>query len=259
MVKKLFNILILLIIFLIPINAFAISDKNYIEDNANVFNTQIIEKYNKISDEINSEYSIPVFLYTTNENLGSDVRSNADYLLMDRVGKNNDGILLLIDYYNSELWLSYSGKAIDIIDDKRRDNLLDKLYVNVRNNVNNVISDYYSISKGYIQSGPRVGQYREHEKSLSLIDIAIAAITAIIAYLISFNAIKSGSTPRYKKYVYPLLANTALNLAVNSSNLINTSRSVSRIVRSNNSSGGGYKSSTHKTGGGIFGGGGRKF
>ena len=78
----------------------------------------------KQADAINKEIKGEVFILTTTTN-SKKPRKFANEQLKNRVGKNNNGALLLLDMNQRKIYLSTSGNMIDFITDKRRDQLLD--------------------------------------------------------------------------------------------------------------------------------------
>lgn len=88
------------------------------------------EIYNMIKKFI-SKYNMDMAIVTINENPKSSSMGYADdfYDYNDfGVGVNKNGLLFLIDMDNRKMWISTTGKAIEIYNDKRIDAILDYTY-----------------------------------------------------------------------------------------------------------------------------------
>ena len=88
------------------------------------------EIYNMIKKFI-SRYNMDMAIVTINENPKSSSMGYADdfYDYNDfGVGVNKNGLLFLIDMDNRKMWISTTGKAIEIYNDKRIDAILDYTY-----------------------------------------------------------------------------------------------------------------------------------
>ena len=261
MVKRI-SILIISLLLILPITIFAEDNYLLVEDNANVFSSSFINDINNKLTQISSEHDIPIYVYTNEDKLSSNTRRNADNLLLDRVGANNNGILLLIDYYNSEVYITTSGKAISILDDDRIESLLDNIYGDLRSNPERSISKFANEVERYIKSGPKAGLRIVQEKSITVFDTIIAGAASLVAYIVSLLSIKTNTKPKFRRYAFPLLSMTAYNFIKNEENLIDVKETFQKINRNTSYGGSGSsapKSTVHKTGGGTFGGGGKKF
>ncbi|MDN6217595.1 MAG: TPM domain-containing protein [Enterococcus sp.] len=107
-----------------PLTVFAAS--NTVDDQANLFSPEERTELSNQADAINQKIKGEVFVLTTNSNT-EDPQEFADLQLMDRVGKDNNGALLLLDMNQRKIHLSTSGNMIDYLNDKRVNTILDSV------------------------------------------------------------------------------------------------------------------------------------
>ncbi|OJG75861.1 hypothetical protein RV12_GL000200 [Enterococcus quebecensis] len=189
--------------------------------------------------------------------------------MLDRIGKDQNGITFYIDMNQRKFIISTSGNMIDYMDNKRINRTLDDIEVSMKN------GNYFQASQSflenishYIDQGVPGGHYRidtetgkiTRFKSLTTTEIIIAFVAAIILSAVFFIVNISKYQLKFGTYHYPFREKSNLNLTRRNDTLINSFVTTRRIPRNNSRSGGsGGGSSTHSTGGGTFGGGGRSF
>lgn len=263
--KKILILLGFLVLFS-PLKVSAAS--NTVDDQANLLTPEERTELSNQADAINQKIKGEVFILTTNTN-SEEPRTFADMQLMDRVGKDNNGALLLLDMNQREIYLSTSGNMIDYINNRRRDKLLDDVEAAMRD------GDYFQASKNYlfnaqefVEDGVPGGSYRIDEatgkvtryKSITPIEFAIGFIVAAAAAIAFFISVRLRYQMKSGTYRYPYRQNAQMDLTEQKDQLVNSFVTTRRIPKpSNNNGGGGGGSSTHSTGGGTFGGGGRSF
>lgn len=249
-----------------PLKAFAASDT--VDDQANLLTPEERTELSNQADAINEKIKGEVFILTTNTNT-EEPRDFADMQLMDRVGKDNNGALLLLDMNQREIYLSTSGNMIDYLTDKRVDKILDSVTAAMKD------SDYYQAGANYlydtndfVDAGVPGGSYRVDEKtgkitrykSIRPFEFIIGLIVAAVAAIAFFVSVRLRYQLKTGTYRYPYRQNAQLDLTERQDQLVNSFVTTRRIPKpSNNNGGGGGGSSTHSTGGGTFGGGGRSF
>lgn len=249
-----------------PMKVLAASDT--VDDQANLLTPEERTELSNQADAINKKIKGEVFILTTNTN-SEEPREFADMQLMDRVGKDNNGALLLLDMNQREIYLSTSGNMIDYINNKRRDKLLDDVEAAMRD------GDYYQASanylfnaKDFVDAGVPGGSYRVDEKtgkitrykSIRPFEFIIGLVVAAVAAIAFFVSVRLRYQLKTGTYRYPYRQNAQLDLTERQDQLVNSFVTTRRIPKpSNNNGGGGGGSSTHSTGGGTFGGGGRSF
>lgn len=270
MVKK---VLLLITVFILTLNisnAYAIRDDykangNFIEDYANIFDDNIENEKNSNFNSLLNEYNVPVYLYTIDESHSYTSRNLADELLYQRVGLDNNGILLLIDMYNSEIYISASGDyAIKIMDDQRQEELLDEVAPVIRSNPNQVIDNYYNVVNRFFKEGVKAGLEIVEEKSLRLQDVLIALGASVLGFFGSKPIFSKSATSTPTKRVFSLMAAANMENLLVKDAFYNASTIRNRIRRNTPSTVGSSRSkptsTTHKSSrGGTYTGSGRKF
>lgn len=246
------------------------ADKILVVDSAAIFSSSEEAALSDKLAGLSGQYSMDIVIVTTNDAEGKSSREYADdYFDYNGygIGTERDGILLLMDFDNREVYISTSGKGIKYLTDARVESILDDIF-----DAGFADGEYYDGAEAFIAStssflaqGIPEGQYNEDEgkNSLSLFDGLIGAAASGASGLGFFASTKK----RYKGHPAPLAFNfrdsSLVELGIASDNLINE-YTTSRIipVAPVRSSGGGSigRSTTHRSGSGrTHGGGGRKF
>jgi uncharacterized protein len=263
--KKLLLLLGFLALFN-PLRAFAASDT--VDDQANLLSPEERTELSKQADAINKEIKGEVFILTTTTN-SEKPRKFANEQLKNRVGKNNNGALLLLDMNQRKIYLSTSGNMIDFITDKRRDQLLDDVTAAMKDgNYYQASAAYLSNAKDFVDAGVPGGSYRKDEKtgkityykSITPVELTIGVIIAAVVAIGFFVSVRLRYQLKTGTYRYPYRQNAQLDLTERQDQLVNSFVTTRRIPKpSNNNGGGGGGSTTNSSGGGTFGGGGRSF
>lgn len=271
MVKKLMAPIVILLSFILIItstNAIASNEynRNYVEDNANLFSIEEKEIISQELETISNSYNTPVYILTRNENYSGSVRNFADNQLETRLGNNSDGILLFIDLYNSEVYITITGDTVlRTISDDRQDYILDTVAPLIRNNPLQMGQEFASIVNRYLEQGPIRGIEIVEEKSIDLKDVAIASVAGVLTSIFSYFNYKSGVTINPEPLVYSLLGKSTSKLMGPDAKLIDSQKFYRNIPRPTNYGGlntGGSSSRTtvHRSSSGrTFSGRGRKF
>lgn len=239
MVKKI--ALILSVILSLSLVAFA---DNHLVDDAGIFSNDA-EIESRLS-ALSSKHDIPIYLVTTDKYYDSDVRTASDYMLADRVGFNNDGMLLSINMASRDIYFTVSGRMMD------ESNISESQIREVHESVGKYLSKgkYDEGAEHYcdVISDILRGNY------LSLMDALIAFGTSLfgVGGYGLYQHKKYNPTPRRKEY---LVASGAVCNFVNIDDRFISERTVVTAKASSSSS----SSSSHTTGGGSFRGGGSKF
>lgn len=248
-----------------PLKVFAASDT--VDDQANLLSPEERTELSKQADAINEEIKGEVFILTTNTNT-EEPRKFANTQLKARIGKDNNGALLLLDMNQREIYLSTSGNMIDYVTDKRRDKLLDDVEAAMRDsNYYLASTNYLSNTKEFVNDGIPGGSYRKDEKtgkityykSITPLEFAIGLIVALVAAIGFFISVRLRYQLKTGSYRYPYRQNAQLDLTERQDQLVNSFVTTRRIPKPSNHNGGGGGSTTNSSGGGTFGGGGRSF
>lgn len=187
-------------------------------------------------------------------------------------GKTYDGLLMLIDMDNREVWISTTGQAILIYDDYRIDNMLDYIQPNLTNeNYNRAVENFIEYSSKYASEGTPSSNklyyidengkmqkkqsaiYVEALQSAAIFSMIITGIFIIIGVCIHKNVKKAKQANYY-------LDKNSVNITGKEDNFINshTTKTYDPPSSSSSSSGGG-SSSHSSSSGSSHGGGGRSF
>ncbi|MDT2612717.1 TPM domain-containing protein [Enterococcus dongliensis] len=247
-----------------PLKVFAAS--NTIDDQANLLTPTERTELSNQADTINQQIKGEIFILTTNNNT-EEPRTFANEQLMARVGKNNNGALLLLDMNQREIYLTTSGNMIDYVTDKRREQLLDDVEAAMRvGDYSQAASDYLTNIQKFVDAGIPSGSYRIDEetgkityyKSITWLELTISLIVATIAAVGFFLFIRLRYQLKIGTYRYPYRQNAQLERTERQDQLVNSFVTTRRIPRPSKHNGGGG-STTNSSGGGTFGGGGRGF
>ncbi|WP_251866794.1 TPM domain-containing protein [Enterococcus malodoratus] len=248
-----------------PLKVLAASDT--VDDQANLLSPEERTELSKQADAINQKIKGQVFILTTNTNT-EEPREFANTQLKARVGKDNNGALLLLDMNQRQIYLSTSGNMIDYVTDKRRDRLLDDVEAAMKDgNYYQASADYLSNAKDFVDDGVPSGSYRIDEKtgkvtyykSITPLEFTIGLIVAAVAAIGFFISVRLRYQLKTGTYRYPYRQNAQLDLIERQDQLVNSFVTTRRIPKPSNNGGGGGGSTTNSSGGGTFGGGGRSF
>jgi len=258
-------------LFVSSVNAAA---KSGVEDNAQLFSSTITSQLEDEAQQLAEQSKSGVFIHTTYDN-DETAEKYADNYLREKVGKNKNGILLLIDMKNRQVYVSTSGNWLYYFNDSRKKHLVDDNelphYLSA-GNYDQAASLFLTEIKSYYDEGLSSKDYLVDEKtgkvtrikSISPAEALIAVILAL-AVAVAFVFITIGRYQlRLGTWTYPFRKNGKLKLTHQEDQLVNSFVTTRIIPRHDNDdffgSGGGSGGSTvHSSGGGTFGGGGHSF
>lgn len=247
------------------------AEKLKVNDYANLFTVDEIQKLTVLIEEIIDKHNIDVVIVTTNDVEGKTSRDYADdfydyngYGLDDL----NSGLLFLINMQDREVYISTCGYAIDYFTDLRIDSILESVYEDLsKGNYYNSSKEFLENVDYYMAKGKPSNQYRIDEdgnkikspmtKKEKINRIIISLVISLFTASISCLAV----VLRYKK----TRERSAENY-VDKKSIVFTDRRdefvTSHIskVKINKDNNGGGGSSTHTSSSGTsHGGGGRGF
>ncbi|MBO0466774.1 TPM domain-containing protein [Enterococcus plantarum] len=238
-----------------------------IDDQASLFSSEQITQLKEAIGPIEAKTKARIFIVSNTDN-DSDSTRFADYYMLDRIGKNQNGITFYVDMNQRKFRISTSGNMIDYMTDKRINQTLDDIEPSMRNgNYFQAAQTFLENIGYYFDQGVPGGHYRVDTetgkitrfKTLTTTEIIIAFVAAIVLSGIFFAISVSKYQLKFGTYKYPFREKSTLNLTRRNDVLINSFITTRRIPRNNSNGGSGGGSSTHSTGGGTFGGGGRSF
>lgn len=251
-----------------------VDEKEKIYDFADLFTDEEEEiLYSKVMDFVN-DYKMDMVIVTIDDNNKVSARDYADdFYDYNYFGINSthDGLLLLIDMDNRKVWISTTGNAILVFDDRRINNILDYVQEDlISAKYNLAANDFVKHSSKYAKLGvansnadmkiDANGNYVKNRditfsrvfniiKQVIIFPTIITIIILIIGYFSHRNVKKAVFAKAYLK-------NGSMKINIKQDNFVTTSTTRTRIV-SDTSSGG---SSTHRGSSGTsHGGGGRSF
>lgn len=254
------------LLFTLP--SMADASERTVDDAAGLFTAEQIQELNEQAELIEKKTKAEVFIVTTKSNR-EDPYDAADYYLLDTIGKDENGVILYIDMLQRKFIISRSGNMIDFLDDKRTDNMLDKMTSKMTaGNYFAAAQNYLSDTNAYVDAGVPKGHYRmdtetgkiTYYKTLTPIEMLIAFGAALVLSggFVGWSALKYKL--KFSGYRYPLHEKTVLHLTEKEDHLKHSFITTRHIPKHNSGGrGGSGGSSTHNTGGGTFSSSGRSF
>lgn len=223
--------------------------------------------------ELRTKTGQDVVVVTTDDAKGKSAMEYADDFYDQNgfgTGTEKNGVLLLLDMDNREIWISKSGEMIDILTDARTETMLDNVYEEMSDgDYASAVEAFLEDTEYYIEQGVPVGQYREvvnNIKSLSrpqrgliglLAGFALGAAVSGISCLVIVLRYKGGRG----KGEYAYQQEGKMLLSKKNDVFLNkhvTHRTIPKNPPSQGGSSG--RSSVHtSSSGNLHGGGGRKF
>jgi len=213
-----------------------------------------------------------IFAVTTDYAEGKSATAYADDFYDERTAEDSDGILVLIDMDNREIYISTCGKAIRYLTDARIERILDDGFYYVSNgDYASCLSAMLSTAEYYYDAGIQENQYNydvetgavSEYRVLTWMEVVPVFLLAALVGLAIFLGVKRSYSMKGGRYDYPYMKYGKLDLTAHQDQFLRAHTTHQRIQTSS-SSGGGHsssgRSSTHRSSSGrSHGGGGRKF
>lgn len=148
----------------------------YISDDANLLTDEeeakLVEKIKRVAQNRN----ISLVIVTSNEVPKNKTQEYADDFY-DYGGYGLDeeksGALLLLDMKNRQLYISTTGKMIDIIDDQREDSIFDLAISKMKSkNYYEVCNIFLNLASKYVESGAKKGTFRYDDNRYKDVDFS---------------------------------------------------------------------------------------
>ena len=266
---KKIKFLLMILIFLIGINtvnAFDTSLKVY--DYAQVLTPSEEENLKNDIDNYISTYNMDMALVTVKHHTKKDIMNYADDFYDYNgfgIGYNYDGVIFVIDFTfgYTDIWMSTTGKAINVYTDYRIDKILDKVSINKNNGYYYMLDAFINESSYYASLGIPVPDSNNNnivieninqERNIEYGKIAIISFV-ITSIIVLFLALKNKMVkPATTAHEY--LNKESIKINFRNDSFVTTHTSSVRINDSSSSGGG---SSTHRSSSGrSHGGGGRR-
>lgn len=238
-------------------------------DEANLFSEEEKAELAKQAEDVKEETDWNIYLITTSDAQGKTAMQYADDFFDEKAGDGADGVALLIDMDNREIYISTAGEAIRYLTNRRIDEILDLAYGDIiegryaacmENMLDGVASKYKegipSNQYNYDEETGKTSRYHSITKFDVLIAIGIALLFAGLRFLFVVRDYRWKSTKN--SYDYEKFGK--LDLQENKDILVNTVVKHHKIERNDSSGGSSGKSSVHSSSSGSsHGGGGRSF
>ncbi|MGM0123575.1 hypothetical protein IGI37_000947 [Enterococcus sp. AZ194] len=240
-----------------------------VDDRAGLFSEEQIQTIEQKAHSLDETIKGRIFIVTTAEYVG-DQEEFSDKYLLDTIGADNNGAVLLLDMYDRELYVSTSGNMIDYVTNSRKEDMLDAIQEDMkRASYFDATQTYLSNLTKFVEKGVPGGHYRidrdtgkiTRYKVLTATEATIGVLAALILSIVFFVLIKLKYQLKFGTYKYPYRDKSSLQLTDRDDTLVNSFVTTRRIPKPSNNGGGGGGggSTTHSSGGGTFGGGGRSF
>ena len=180
--KKIWKLLLsLLVLSTLCVNVFA-QNTTYVYDEADLFTS---EEENELSEKIEqlvAKHNMDFVIVTTDDTNGLSSQDYADDYY-DYNDYKEDGILLLYDMDNREIYVSTKGLGITYLTDYGREEILDYIWDDITNgNYASAANDFLSYIDEYMTSGEEgeiIDIYNE-EPEFGMFNIGIALVGALI-------------------------------------------------------------------------------
>lgn len=248
--------------------------ESYVFDDAGLLSNEEISELDKQIAAMKEKTDWDIFAVTVNDTEGKSAMAYADDFYDERTAEDSDGILVLIDMDNREIYISTCGKAIRYLTDARIERVLDDGYYYVSNEeYASCLSAMLSSAETYFDAGIPEDQYNydvetgaiSEYRTLTWMEVIPVLLLAVgVGVAIYFIVVRSYSM-KGGRYDYPYMKYGKVDLTDQEDRFIREHTTHQRIQTSSSSSGrrsssSGGRSSTHRSSSGRrHGGGGRRF
>ncbi|MBQ8280494.1 MAG: TPM domain-containing protein [Roseburia sp.] len=247
--------------------------ESYVYDYAGLLSTDEIAALESQIATMKEKTGWDVFAVTTNDAEGKSAMAYADDFYDEQTTEDSDGILVLIDMDNREIYISTGGEAIRYLTDARIERVLDDGFYYVSNGeYASCLSAMLSTAEYYYDAGIQESQYNydvetgavSEYRTLTWMEVIPVLLLAIgVGLAIYFMVVKSYSL-KGGRYDYPYMKYGKLDLTAHEDHFIREHTTHHRIQTSSSSGGShrssGGRSSVHRSSSGhSHGGGGRRF
>lgn len=269
-IKRITLLITMLAMFLTGVSAFAINPKVY--DEAALFSEQEREILEQRAVDLSERIRLDIVIVTITDAEGKTSRDFADDFYDYNgfgYGENYDGLLLLINMEDREVYISTCGKAIEYFTDARIEAVLDEIYTYLSDgNYSTGAEAFLDEVEYYVQKGIPSNQHTVYENPETTITplskgeiflkrLPIYLLTSFVigGVVVGIMAINNKGKSATNQLTY--LEGNSFKIINSHDRHINTTLTHVTIQKS---SGGSGKSTVHRSSSGrSHGGGGRKF
>ncbi len=213
-----------------------------------------------------------VFAVTTSDTGGKSTMAFADDFFDEHSPDQEDGVAIVIDMDNRQIYISTCGIAIRYLTDERIDRILDDAYGDISDGEYKAcLATMLDGVKRYYEDGIPNGQYNydtetgkvSRYRSITLVEFLVALALGIVCSVIVWLSVVGKYRLKSPTFHYDFRGNGRLDLRVREDRFVNQTLTHRRIPKET-SGGGGHssagRSSTHTSSSGrSHGGGGRSF
>lgn len=247
--------------------------ENYVFDEAWLMTESEISELNAQIHSMKEKTDWDIFAVTTNDAQGKSSMEYADDFYDMRTAEDSDGILVLIDMDNREIYISTCGNAIRYLTDQRIENILDDGFYYVSNgDYFRCLSAMLESAAYYYEAGIPENQYNydvetgavSEYRTLTWMEVVPVLLLSAGAGLAIYFIVVRSYRMHGGRNDYPYMKYGKVDLIDYEDRFINQSVTHHRI-QTNHGGGGGHRSSggrssVHRSSSGrSHGGGGRRF
>ncbi len=247
--------------------------ENYVFDYAGLLSLEELYELEMQIADMKEKTGWDIFAVTTDYAEGKSAVAYADDFYDERTTEDSDGILVLIDMDNREIYVSTCGKAIRYLTDARIERILDDGFYYVSNGeYASCLSAMLSTAGYYYDAGIQESQYNydvetgavSEYRTLTWVEVLPVFLLAVVVGLVIYFAVVKSYSLKGGRYEYPYMKYGKLDLTAHEDQFLRTHTTHHRIQTSSSSGGSSRsssgRSSTHRSSSGrSHGGGGRKF
>lgn len=240
------------------------SSTKSIYDEASIFTSDEISQLSQQAKIISDKYNMDVVIVSTDDTAGKSSQIYADdFYDKNNIGRNasKDGVLLLIDLDNREIYISTAGEAITYFSDQRLDSVISQVleggmadgnYYQAGLTFINSTKDY--LNKGTVTnkpSGPKIKGLKALTPVDGIISLGLGSLASVLFYFKNKSKYKMESPNKFDNF----RKNSQVIFNNKQDRFIKT-KTIEKTIESSESS----KTTTHtSTSGKKHGGGGAKF
>ncbi len=269
--KKLMAAVLLCMMFVVPVTIGA--TESYVYDYAGLLSFDEIAALERQIVDMKEKTDWDIFAVTTYDAEGKSSVAYADDFYDERTSEDSDGILVLIDMDNREIYVSTSGKAIRYLEDNRMERVLDEGFYYVSDGeYASCLSVMLSMVEDFYDSGIPQDQYNydvetgavSEYRTLTWMEVVPVLLLAVGVGLAIYIIVVKSYSMKGGRYDYPYMKYGKLDLIEHEDRFIRQHVTHQRIQTSSGSGGSGRsssgRSSVHRSSSGrSHGGGGRRF
>ncbi|SCY43850.1 TPM domain-containing protein [Alkaliphilus peptidifermentans] len=254
---------ILMAILLSSFSSLATIPKVY--DEAGIFLASEMEALEEKAIDLSERLKLDIVIVTTDDNKGKTSRQYADDFYDENgfgYGIDDDGLLLLINMDDREVYISTTGLAIKYFTDDRLDSIIDEMFTHLANgNYVEAVDAFFKEVEYYFNMGIQTNQYTHDSEGDLGKRIVMYLFISLIIGGISVGVMVLNNKGKISTNEGTYLANSSINFINSQDRLINTRVThVTIKTNTNKSTISSGKSTVHRSSSGkSHGGRGRKF